>query len=105
MVLNSTTGPCIGTEQHPGPEYVGLPNPQLDSAWDQLIRTRYLAFTEEQRSSFAVEMSRSYQDGLYRAGKIKELKGEEEGGKKVERARSVFYVDVTERREDGVLGR
>ncbi|KAJ5509057.1 hypothetical protein N7527_011200 [Penicillium freii] len=52
----------------PGPSYVGPPSPQLDAAWDQMIGTRYLAFTEKQKGSFHVEMDHSDKDGLYRAG-------------------------------------
>ncbi|CAI7582533.1 unnamed protein product [Penicillium palitans] len=49
----------------PGPSYVGPPSPQLDAAWDQMIGTRYLAFTEKQKGSFHVEMDHSDKDGLY----------------------------------------
>jgi hypothetical protein len=52
----------------PGAQYVGRPSPELDAAWDDLIGTRYLAFTDQQKSSFDIKISRSDEDGLYRAG-------------------------------------
>jgi hypothetical protein len=52
----------------PGPAYVGRPTQEIDDAWEQLIGTRYLAFTEDQRSSFSVRIDKGSVDGLYRAG-------------------------------------
>ncbi|KIW63986.1 hypothetical protein PV04_08946 [Phialophora macrospora] len=52
----------------PGPAYVGPPTPEMDDAWEQLIGTRYLAFTEDQKSSFSVRIDKGSADGLYRAG-------------------------------------
>ena len=52
----------------PGPQFVGRPSPELDAAWDELTGTRYLAFTNKQKSSIHVDMDRSAEDGLYRAG-------------------------------------
>jgi hypothetical protein len=52
----------------PGKAYVGPMSPELDANWDALIGTRYLAFTEEQKSTFQIEPERSAEDGLYRAG-------------------------------------
>lgn len=52
----------------PGPAYVGRPTPEMDDAWEQLIGTRYLAFTEDQKSSFSVRIDKGSADGLYRAG-------------------------------------
>jgi hypothetical protein len=52
----------------PGAKYVGPPDPEIDANWDALIGTRYLAFTDEQKSTFQVDMDRDEDDGLYRAG-------------------------------------
>lgn len=52
----------------PGKQYVGRPSTDIDAAWDDLIGTRYLAFTDDQKSSFQVDMDRDDEDGLYRAG-------------------------------------
>lgn len=52
----------------PGPQFVGPPSPEKDAAWDELTGTRYLAFTEDQKPFINVEMDRSDEDGLYRAG-------------------------------------
>jgi hypothetical protein len=51
-----------------GPQYVGKPSPELDAAWDDMIGTRYLAFTAKQKASIQVGVDRSDEDGLYRAG-------------------------------------
>ncbi|KAJ2982633.1 hypothetical protein NQ176_g1255 [Zarea fungicola] len=55
-------------DRGPGPQYVGLPSQNIDDNWDALIGTRYLAFTEEQKHLFNVEIDKSPKDGLYRAG-------------------------------------
>ena len=52
----------------PGKAYVGPMSPELDANWDTLIGKRYLAFTEEQKSTFQIELERSAEDRLYRAG-------------------------------------
>lgn len=52
----------------PGAQYVGRPSPAIDDAWDRLVGTRYLAFTQSQKSKIQVEMDQSDEDNLYRAG-------------------------------------
>jgi hypothetical protein len=52
----------------PGKQYVGHPSPEIDTNWDELVGTRYLAFTSEQQSSIQVDMAQSDEDSLYRAG-------------------------------------
>jgi len=50
-----------------GLQYVGPPDPTIDANWDAMIGTRYLAFTQEQRTKFPMEVTRDEGDGLYRA--------------------------------------
>jgi hypothetical protein len=52
----------------PGLRYVGRPGPEIDANWKALVGTRYLAFTEDQKSSFKVDLTQDEGDGLYRAG-------------------------------------
>lgn len=51
-----------------GKQYVGLPSPEIDANWRALIDTQYLAFTEEQRPSVQVHMTKDEDEGVYRVG-------------------------------------
>ncbi|KAF2830159.1 hypothetical protein CC86DRAFT_368017 [Ophiobolus disseminans] len=55
-------------DQGPGKQYVGQPSPELDAHWEELVHTRYLAFTASQKNKIQVEMDQSDEDALYRAG-------------------------------------
>ncbi|KAH8647913.1 hypothetical protein BX600DRAFT_443251 [Xylariales sp. PMI_506] len=50
-------------------QYVGQPSSELDSAWEEIIGDRYVAFTEKQRMTIPLAMHK-FPNGVYHAASL-----------------------------------